>query len=428
MFAALSGQSTFKKAIKTQKEYAEAVKSTNNALAKFDEINNITTNSSGGQDYGSMFETAEVSSSGLLNAIQNGNWESVGKLFAEKVNGIINKVNELELGKKLGEKINAVIGFVNGFANDFDWGGSAELLTNAIDDLITTVDWNLLGDTFSKLLEGAFDVADAISDWLSDEKTSNNIVTAITDFIDGIDWVTVIEKAVTEAMDAVSAGVEFISNLFGNAENQSKILSAITKIVGGILGGIWNMTVEKIKKKGIAGLFWDIFKVLDPASATATATINKFFSSLWKALKGGFNNLWKNVKDWFANTFDFISLIKLPEFSSWSEFLFGSDKKTKNKTKGYATGGYPVSGQVFMARENGIPELVGSIGGRTAVANNDQIVQAVSLGVYNAVVDAMSRNNSGNQPTIVQIDGREVFRVVQTQSTAFTKRTGQPAF
>lgn len=46
--------------------------------------------------------------------------------------------------------------------------------------------------------------------------------------------------------------------------------------------------------------------------------------------------------------------------------------------QGYATGGFPASGQLFMARENGIPEMVGKIGSRTAVANNEQITDAVA--------------------------------------------------
>ena len=96
--------------------------------------------------------------------------------------------------------------------------------------------------------------------------------------------------------------------------------------------------------------------------------------------------------------------------------------------KGYDTGGYPASGEVFIARENGLPEMVGSIGGRTAVANNDQIVQAVSLGVYNAVVDAMGKTSGGSQPITVQIDGREVFTAVRNQNNNFKRRTGASAF
>ncbi len=48
--------------------------------------------------------------------------------------------------------------------------------------------------------------------------------------------------------------------------------------------------------------------------------------------------------------------------------------------KQYATGGFPDSGDFFFANENGIPELVGTIGGRTAVASGTEIT-----GISNAV-------------------------------------------
>ena len=62
-----------------------------------------------------------------------------------------------------------------------------------------------------------------------------------------------------------------------------------------------------------------------------------------------------------------------------------------NVAKPYATGGFPDHGEMFIAREAG-PELVGRIGNRTAVANNDQIVQGITYGVSNAngqVVNAL---------------------------------------
>lgn len=47
-----------------------------------------------------------------------------------------------------------------------------------------------------------------------------------------------------------------------------------------------------------------------------------------------------------------------------------------------ASGGFPTVGEMFIARENG-PEMVGTLSGRPAVANNDQIVAGVSIGVAN---------------------------------------------
>lgn len=45
-----------------------------------------------------------------------------------------------------------------------------------------------------------------------------------------------------------------------------------------------------------------------------------------------------------------------------------------------ANGGFITAGQLFVAREAG-PEMVGTMGGRTAVANNDQIVAGIAGGV-----------------------------------------------
>lgn len=54
-----------------------------------------------------------------------------------------------------------------------------------------------------------------------------------------------------------------------------------------------------------------------------------------------------------------------------------------NAPKQYATGGFPETGQMFIAREAGA-ELVGTIGRKTAVANNDQIVAGIASGVAEA--------------------------------------------
>ena len=78
-----------------------------------------------------------------------------------------------------------------------------------------------------------------------------------------------------------------------------------------------------------------------------------------------------------------------------------------------ATGGFVNEGQMFIAREAG-PELVGSINGRTSVANNDQIVTAVSQGVYSAVMAAMGNNNGSSEQHInVYLDGKQITASVE---------------
>ena len=58
--------------------------------------------------------------------------------------------------------------------------------------------------------------------------------------------------------------------------------------------------------------------------------------------------------------------------------------------KKYADGGFPDYGDLFIANERG-PELVGTIGNRTAVANSSSIETAI----YNAVRSAMSDSTGG---------------------------------
>ena len=76
----------------------------------------------------------------------------------------------------------------------------------------------------------------------------------------------------------------------------------------------------------------------------------------------------------------------------------------------YASGGYPKTGELFLAREAGA-EMVGSIGGRTAVANNDQIV----AGIYQGVLAAMNNANKGNSDFDVKVylDGKQVTSAVE---------------
>ncbi len=105
-----------------------------------------------------------------------------------------------------------------------------------------------------------------------------------------------------------------------------------------------------------------------------------------------------------------------------------SNGSAKISFNAYAAGGFPGVGELFMARENGIPEMVGSIGSRTAVANNDQIVEAVSDGVYRAVAAAMGEGggrNGGGQVVTAKVNGKTLFEVVVDQARSETVRTGR---
>lgn len=93
----------------------------------------------------------------------------------------------------------------------------------------------------------------------------------------------------------------------------------------------------------------------------------------------------------------------------------------------YASGGFPESGQMFIARENG-PEMVGSIGRKTAVANNNQIVDGIRAGVFEAVVSALEsrEGNSERRPVVnVYVGGKKVTDVVIEEVNRRTDAAGK---
>lgn len=87
---------------------------------------------------------------------------------------------------------------------------------------------------------------------------------------------------------------------------------------------------------------------------------------------------------------------------------------------GYADGGFPDYGDLFIANEAG-PELVGTIGNRTAVANTSSIETAI----YNAVRSAMSDSSGGQSADIhvtVDIDGDTVGETVARYNAVRNRR------
>lgn len=94
----------------------------------------------------------------------------------------------------------------------------------------------------------------------------------------------------------------------------------------------------------------------------------------------------------------------------------------------FASGGFPEHGQMFIANENG-PELIGQIGNRTAVVNNDQIVSGIAEannGVINAVM-AMGQaivKAINDQETSVQLDGKVVSRALYSYNQQVSREKG----
>lgn len=286
-----------------------------------------------------------------------------------------------------------------------------ELLSNVINTLSIILDaskpsvdwmWKHLLNPLLKvtemiiigLIDGLNKVFKAFSDWASQ---NYGIVNMMTDLIVDFLGTLFIYFAVKKITSLVSAFVKVLS-LEGLTGALQALNVPLLITVAGFASLVWS--IQQIsenwsKMNGLEKVI-SILGALSIAAATAAVALGAL-QSAWSlgvaavAIVAGIASI----------TYAVTSAQKRAEESFKNMGSIGSG----GGFRGYATGGFPEKGQYFYARENGIPEMVGTIGTKTAVANNVQIVDAVSQGVEKAMINALSAEDFS--PTVIVNLGNE---------------------
>ena len=173
-FSALTGKTTWRKAVRTPTEWAkatddatdstkkatEAQKKLNKALMDFDEIHLLTTSttkgsnpkspSASGNDSGidaTHFEEVPIASwiQDIKDAIDKGDWYGAGKLLADKLNGMLDSFDAKAFGEKIGEKVENGLKFYLGFMDNFHWETLGIKAGDFINGILSKIDPNDLG-------------------------------------------------------------------------------------------------------------------------------------------------------------------------------------------------------------------------------------------------------------------------------------------
>ena len=307
-------------------------------------------------------------------------------------------------------------------------------------DEVTAAVKNFFAEKIEPKLEKIKENFDTLRDSVSD------VFDSVASLFDGIDWAGFFSfvgdlfeglgKIIFTVIGSSIAGA--FNLLVGMIENVSRVFSGFSQIVSGVIEFIAALfgkgDIDRAWKKiwdGVVDVISGVWGLVYTPLADFVDGVFGFFSQLWE-------DLWKDITDFFSvskwkkKVDDVIDTLKkhfkMPEFPKiklslgWDTDISGVKKAVADALglegwprlswATYAQGGFPNMGQMFIAREAG-PELVGNIGNRTAVANNDQIVAAVSQGVYQAVMAAMSGNNSGGQNVNVYLDGKQIYASVK---------------
>ena len=285
------------------------------------------------------------------------------------------------------------------------------LWQNSIDTAVQLVR-NKVTDLKDKWVTAWETLGGWIFDWFEGVKSS------ASGFVDGFsNRIDELKSGVSDKFESIRRTITGFFTDFSIMQKAAKFRDDILDFFKGIVGKDSNSGVQKIftdVKNTVVGVFTGI----ETAISNPLDGIKKLFVGMINTVIDGINWLIDGLSQ---------AKIEVPgaEFIrsklGWNvpDYIEFAPTIAKLNPIQLANGGMNISnGQLFIARESGA-ELVGQYGGKSAVMNNEQIVRAVTDGVYRAMTQALAQSNSGNQQTIIQphiyLDRKELTAQVEQQ-------------
>ena len=213
----------------------------------------------------------------------------------------------------------------------------------------------------------------------------------------------IIDKIIHALGDVLPPIIESIGKVFEIVfEGIKNVVSTVGEIIRDVLGGIKDIikqigdTVSQILEgignliEKVADVILNFVREIGPAVENSVNAIIRAVTNLINFVISGIEYMVNRVIDGvngmtgLLNGLPFVdipqvSYIYIPRFS------------------GYAGGGFPEDG-FFFANHN---ELVGEFSnGKTAVANNEQIIKGIQSGVFNGMMSALQSSDFGSNVTI----------------------------
>ncbi len=376
----------------------------------------------------------------INEAVRTIDWSKAGKTVSDGIKGVLDSLNTALEGvewKQLGQQIGK-------FLTSIDWLGIladvgilianalvavmdlADGLFRAVCDGIAKMKWSDVADTAGKLFNAALKIKDTLIEvtvslvkkgWETLTKFVGNAVEAAVSLAKK-NWKSISEyvgTAVTTAVSLAKKNWKSISEYVGTAVTTAVSLAKKNwKSISEYVGTAVTAKISLAKKN------WKSISGYVGTAVTAKVSLAK---------KG-----WKTVKGWLGIAKALKISFKLPKIKvTWGKASKLGLTVPVPKFKFYAKGGFPQKGQMFIANEAG-PEMIGTMGGRTTVANNNQITagiaSAVYPAVYNAIIAALARGGgNGSQPINIYIGDKQITEYFVEYIKNQTKTTGvNPVF
>ena len=311
-FAILGGKSTYTKAIKQNKNYAASLDKVGNSaeeakgsLAAFDDLDVLQKNdtpsgggggSTGGADGSGFKEEAvgEISdwAKSFKDAIDAGDWYSVGALVAQKLNealaaidwgfvqdkaagfatalalalnGFVDGLDWNLLGSSIGNGINTALIFAFTFLTTFDFLKFGQSIATGLNSAISTTDFSLIGGTLAAVLMAVINTGFGFVTTFDWSGFGSAIATGISTFFSSVNWETcglTVSGLILGILDTINTAIaetdwQSIGNdvaTFLGSIDWSGIFGALGEGVLDVLSGINDFLVGVIGNETAVGI------------------------------------------------------------------------------------------------------------------------------------------------------------------------------
>lgn len=237
---------------------------------------------------------------------------------------------------------------------------------------------------FNKVSTAIKNVSDTIDSVKNVIATFNNLKTKVGEVIDQV-------PALKQAYGGLKS---FFSDLFDKDKGIGKIVSDGFDFIKTKASDVISWLTQKMQGSKFGGFGSSSGGLAGSAAASGGAlshlgAYGGIGAGVGLGLSGGIQ-WWKDmIRTWKdSDKSTGTKVLESIKHTLWDLSLTGTLVNLGKSIFGFADGGFPDAGQLFIAREAGA-EMVGSLGGHAAVANNDQIVEGIREGVE----AAMERQN-----------------------------------
>ena len=345
-FSALTGKSTFTKAISVQQDYAssldntaksadKAKKAQNSYTSSLDELNIVSKNDeesnlssglgsgSGGVNPSAMFEEMPISDSIMAFAeklkeifnnikeyIKNEDWDGLGEYLAEGINialqYLYDALNWENVEEKVMPFITAFTQTFNSLVDNVNWeligqtiGTGFNTLVNILYELITGIDWGNLGVSIGESINGLFSEIDWTKAGETLGEAINGLLDLIIGFLEETDW----QQIGNAIIDFIFGGIKEL-DATALAQGISDIMLVIPKVaIGALQGTDWgevaNVLWQKIKDLFIGIKWGEIASTVSEGIGSLLGAAIKFAITFLSNIWNDFMDAWDGLIEWW---------------------------------------------------------------------------------------------------------------------------------